>query len=152
MGHRYLPNYSLPETAYFPGNKIHPKLIWDKMVHLDLHHPENSITLRHSIDLFNHDFFWESHMGLEALWNDQKRKGDEARFFQSMIHLAGAGINFKLKRIESAIRHLLRSTELLNNVDASVMLGFQIPVILDSIEKKLSSDSSEFFQIHPEWK
>ena len=115
--------------------------------------PEESEFLRYSLDLFNHGYFWESHVYFEALWNTHGREGNVADFFKGMIKLAAAGVKLTIGQKESAKGHYERAAELFQKVmseEGPDFLGFSLETLMENIARTLSGDLS-IFEVHPAW-
>jgi hypothetical protein len=80
----------LPTFRYFPGQNTRPAQPW--MPSTKICCPEEVLDrLSYGIDLFNAQYFWESHEAFEHLWNYFDRNiSQEGRFFQAIILLAAA--------------------------------------------------------------
>jgi hypothetical protein len=156
---RLIPNIPFPPYLFIPGVNTHPKKEGGHMFEqgepvasaLDVAHTKDSDFLKYSIDLFNHGYYWESHVYFEALWNAHGRKGSVADFLKAMIKLGAAGVKFSIQQDENAkehlirakehlIRakeHLIRAKELLSSVIASegrIFLGFDLSDIIKKID------------------
>lgn len=121
---------------------------------LDVNHPEKSEFLRIALDLFNFEYYWESHVYFEALWNAHGRQGSVADFFKAMIKLGAAGVKLKINQRASALDHFLRAKELFLLVEineGALFLGFEIKEIIREIDLALEADSPRLI-IHPVWK
>lgn len=120
---------------------------------LDKLKPGESEFLRYSLDLFNHGYFWESHVYFEALWNAHGREGSVADFLKGMIKLGAAGVKLAIDQREEARGHFSRAAELFQKVmgeEGPVFLGFDLELLLRNITKTLSGDLT-FFEVHPSW-
>ncbi len=73
---------------------------------------------RHAIDCLNHGYFWESHMWLEAIWNEMGRKGILADGIKGLIKIGAAGLKFRLKSNSAGEGHLIRAKELFLSLDS----------------------------------
>ncbi|WPU66761.1 DUF309 domain-containing protein [Peredibacter starrii] len=159
---RLIPDWPFPPYIFVPGENPHPKKSGGHMEGqgdpvarpIDLDHPEQSEFLRYSLDLYNAQYFWESHVYLEALWNAHGRVGSVADFLKGLIKLGAAGVKVKINQKASAIDHLLRAKELLSMVmekEGSLFLGFNLEKIIDLIDNSI--DSKELsLKVYPEWK
>lgn len=116
---------------------------------LDVHRPSDSETLRYSLDLYNHGYFWESHVYFEALWNAHKREGSVADFLKGMIKLGAAGVKLRLNQAASARGHMERASELFEDVmkkEGERFLGFNLKDLVASTRA-----ATEPPEVHPEW-
>lgn len=156
-----MPHKALPLYVFIPGKNLHPKKAGGHMEGeqdpvvstVDPERPSASETLRYSLDLLNHGFFWESHVYFEALWNAHKRVGVTAEFLKAMIKLGAAGVKFNIGQKESALGHLARARELLLRIQEEVgplYLGFSLPAIIEQIDANITGDSL-LVEIHPDW-
>ena len=86
-----------------------------------------------SLDLYNFGFFWESHVGFEALWNRDGRKGFISDFLKALIKLGASGIKARLNFKEAAEGHLERGYELFQNIEKEHdwVAGFFLRDMLD---------------------
>ena len=145
-----------PSYIFVPGQNPHPKKEGGHMEGqsdpiaepLRLDHPEQSPEFRFGIDLFNHRFYWESHVYFEALWNAHNRQGEVADFLKALIKLSAAGVKINLTQHEYAQDHVQRAIELLEAVKSNVgihFLGFNLDELLTDIR-----NGNEIF-LHPSW-
>lgn len=121
---------------------------------IDVNHPEESEFLRYGIDLFNFEYYWESHVYFEALWNAHGRQGNVANLFKAMIKLGAAGVKLKLDQRPSALDHFLRAKELFLLVEINegrLFLGFDLKEIIREIDLALKADAPKLI-IQPVWK
>jgi hypothetical protein len=158
---RYIPSRAFPSYIFIPGINAHPKKEGGHMEGqsdpvsepVDLNHPEKNVFLRYSLDLYNHGYFWESHVYFEALWNAHKRTGSIADFFKGMIKLGAAGVKFQINQPKNASVHYLRAKELLEsimNAEGSNFLGFDLKDLIGKIDVALDSGESSII-VHPTW-
>jgi hypothetical protein len=71
----------------------------------------------YAIDLIEARYYWEAHVYLEGLWNQvRKDKKQEAAFLQSLILFCAAGVKALLGSSDAAKAHLVRSLELMAEV------------------------------------
>lgn len=159
MKPRYLPGKDFPHYIFVPGENPHPKKSGGHMEgekdpvvpQIDEERAETSEVLRYSLDLFNHGYFWESHVYFEALWNAHERKGPVADFLKGMIKLGAAGVKMKTGQGVSARGHIERARELFQEVmkqKGEVFLGFNLK---DLIQKTYESPETTEMEVHPEW-
>lgn len=96
-----------PPYRYVPGQSPHPRT--DPRGHaygrpeprhavLDPAGWASSPFYLRGIDLFNHAYWWESHVVFEALWHGAGRAGPGGDLFQALVQLAAA----ELKRVVGA--------------------------------------------------
>lgn len=115
--------------------------------------PQNNEFLRYALDLYNHEYFWESHVYFEALWNAHKRTGSEAEFFKGFIKLGAAGVKLTIDQEVSARGHFERARELFLVVqkdEGDNFLGFDIKNIIQKIDEALAG-KLVCFEIYPGW-
>lgn len=118
---------------------------------------ENEI-LRYALDLFQAEYYWESHIYFEALWNAHNRKGAIADFLKGVIKLAAAGIKFKLGQHKAGIGHLQRGVDLFVLVEADKsFLGFDLNDLINQtkseIERLNKSHSQDLkISVLPDWR
>lgn len=158
---RLLPSWPFPAYAFVPGKNPHPKKSGGHMegegdplaFPVDSGAPEKSEFLKFAIDLFNHEYFWESHIYFEALWNAHGRSGPVADFSKAMIKLTAAQLKNCLGQRDLATQHLLRARELfeqLEKQEGPEFLGFSLSEILEQIEAGTQEIGFKFF-IYPRW-
>ena len=158
---RFMPHWPLPDYIFVPGTNPHPKKDGGHMEGLpepvappvDRSAPQNNEFLRFALDLYNHQYFWESHVYFEAIWNAHKRLGSEAEFCKGFIKLGAAGVKFGIDQKISAQGHLERAKELFQIVqrdEGDYFLGFDIKNILQKIDEALTNDL-RCFEIYPGW-
>lgn len=80
---------------------------------LDPFKPRENEDYLYGLDLFNHGYFWESHVWWEALWNKAKRKGELADFLKGLIKLGAGGVKINLSQEDVSLGHIDRALELL---------------------------------------
>lgn len=159
--HRYLPAWPLPTYIFVPGENPHPKKVGGHMEGLkdpdapviDVVHPEKNEHLRYALDLYNHGYFWESHVYFEALWNAHKRQGSVADFLKALIKLGAAGVKISIEQKEAAKGHYERALELINevqSVEGDTFLGFELDQLKNKIQKTLSSNDL-IMKVYPSW-
>ncbi|WP_127715821.1 DUF309 domain-containing protein [Halobacteriovorax sp. HLS] len=138
---RYCPVRELPAYAFRPGQHTHPNKegghsFGNSEVHSSALSIENPDFL-YAIDLFNHDYYWEAHVYLEAIWNFHKRVGPEAIFCKALIKICAAALKEEISADdESARGHFERAIELVNQLDESPIKNFSKVKILDLIKKR----------------
>lgn len=161
MSKRYLSSKDFPPYIFVPGENPHPKKSGGHMEgegdpvasQIDPAHPENNEFLRYSLDLYNHGYFWESHVYFEALWNAHGRAGSISDFLKGMIKLGAAGVKINIDQKVSALGHFDRAKELFEIViksEGPEFLGFNLKTILSQIDS-LDASSLKCFEVHPSW-
>src|ERR1700687_2172254 len=94
---RFVPEEPLPPYSFVPGQSPHP--ISDPAGHsfgkkpclfpnLDPKGWQTSNPYLYGIDLFNLQYYWESHEQWEGLWHASGRSGVVADYLKGLIHLA----------------------------------------------------------------
>lgn len=71
----------------------------------------------YGLDLFNHGYYWESHVWWEALWNEAGRKGEMADFLKALIKLGAGGVKLALSQESVSRGHIERALELLEPLE-----------------------------------
>lgn len=115
--------------------------------------PQNNDHFKYALDLFNHGYFWESHVYFEALWNTHGRSGPVAEFMKAAIKLGAAAIKFKLGQGASGKGHLARAIELLDYVkslEGNHFLGFDLNLIIQSTTQCIDREQVDF-KLIPSW-
>ncbi|MBC7398201.1 MAG: DUF309 domain-containing protein, partial [Bdellovibrionales bacterium] len=144
--HRYRPDQSFPPYAYLPGEHPHPSReggyrdgLEEPSVHtLEHHQPLKNEAYAFAFDLFNHHYFWESHVYFEAFWNAHAREGSKADFLKGMIKLSAAGIKFQSGRVETSALHFIRARELFLSVlkkEGEFYLGVDLTRLIAELDE-----------------
>lgn len=117
---RLCPERPLPPYAFLPGVNTHPEKPGGHMhghkvsvEAIELQSTLSNPDFCYALDLFNHAYYWESHVWWEALWNKVGRKGECADFLKGLIKVAAALVKHKLEQADAAHGHLMRAQELL---------------------------------------
>lgn len=140
---RYHPSWPLPEYAYIPGVNEHP--------HLEAPVADESDLLKYAIDLFNHAYFWESHVYFESIWNARGREDSVSDFCKAMIKLGAAGVKLSREQDENALVHLKRAKEIfltLKKNEGPIFLKFDLEKIVSEIDSNLRL-GLRMFEVHP---
>lgn len=135
-----------PLYAFIPGVNAHPLKPGGHM--FEVGEPESPKIISkdfkdhelylYSIDLFNHAYFWECHAYLEAIWNANKRNGDEANLCKAIIKIAAGMIKFKQVDLINTKNHLERSIEILESLSEEICCGINIRELSIAISHMLS--------------
>lgn len=158
---RLIPEWPFPSYVFIPGKNPHPKKLGGHMEGLgdpvakplDISHPEESEFLRFSLDLYNHEYFWESHVYFEALWNAHGRVGSVADFLKGMIKLGAAGVKINIGQRASALDHFTRAKELFSIVKAvegPIFLGFDLKQLILDIDQTMDTEEMKL-SVYPLW-
>jgi len=142
---RYIPSWTLPSYIFIPGVNPHPKKFGGHMEGLpdpvadqiDIHSPQDNKFFRYALDLYNHGYYWESHVYFEALWNAHGRTGSVADLLKGMIKLGAAGVKILIHQVEAAQGHHMRARELFEEVmkqEGEVFLGMNLRKLIKQIE------------------
>tara|TARA_B100000029_G_scaffold115257_1_gene107729 strand:+ start:115 stop:651 length:537 start_codon:yes stop_codon:yes gene_type:complete len=121
---RLIPNMVFPDYAHVPGLTPHPKKKGGHSEFLEDPEPEtmdekkpyNSGDFLYAVDLFNHGFYWESHVWWEGLWHACGRKGVMGDFLKALIKLGAAGVKAKAKELKGVTLHSRRAQELFDGI------------------------------------
>lgn len=155
---RYIPEWPFPTYVFIPGVNTHPakpgghmhgkpEPIADK---IDLIHPEENSYFKYALDLYNHQYFWESHVYFEALWNAHGRVNPVADFLKGLIKLGAAGVKLTIEQKAAALGHFARAQELFQSVKESQgdqFLGFNLTQIIQDLDTP-----GQCFPLYPSWK
>jgi hypothetical protein len=96
---RYAPNVPFPAYAFRPGRAPHPRRdptghsfgqAEPKPPYMPPDRWRHNEAYLFGVDLYNHDFWWESHELWEALWHPAR--DHEGQFLQGLIQIAAANI------------------------------------------------------------
>lgn len=146
---------SLPPYAFIPGLNAHPLKEGGHM--FESGEPkstpltnDNYLTHPHflyAIDLFNHQFFWESHVFFEAIWNANKRVGPWAEFCKAIIQFAASEIKKIQKKEEAASAHYNRAQELLLNECQTLEHFIELENLYENLYENLDKES--LYKDHP---
>jgi hypothetical protein len=137
----------LPPYTHTPGITTHPNNIGGHMeagegLHdhqelLDEHWPQKNKVYLYSLELFNHGYYWETHVYLEHLWNLHGRKGVIADFLKAFIKLCACGVKLRVGEEKLARQHLeafKSSIDALNltsdyycGINIKEMMSFELP-------------------------
>lgn len=147
---RLVPDWPLPPYGFVPGKFPHP--VSDPRGHsfgvapstpetLDLEKwSTNKVYLR-GFDLFNHGYYWESHVDWESLWLACGRTGVAADFLKGLIKLAAAGVKHREGKPRGVKSHVGRAGELWHGVAHSLgskqvlFLGLQLDDLVELAER-----------------
>jgi hypothetical protein len=142
---RLVPDESFPPYAFIPGRFPHPT--GDPAGHSfgvepvvpPKTEPERWQECRpylYGIDLFDHGYYWESHVAWESLWMACGRKGTLADFLKGLIKLAAAGVKSLEGRPEGVRSHVGRAADLLQQVrsQSELFMGFRIEELIGLAE------------------
>jgi len=115
---RFFPDKELPPYAFVPGKFPHPEKPGGHMEYIKVESPpltdfKENMAYLYAVDLYNHGFYWESHVWWEHLWHLAGRKGDTADFLKGLIKMAAGKLKLKMGDEKSAEGHFLRAEELL---------------------------------------
>src|SRR5262249_1379523 len=94
----------------------------------------------YGIDLFNHQFYWESHEQFESLWLAAGRKGVVADCLKGLIKLAAAGVKHREGKPQGVESHASRAAKLFRRVAGSLgseerFLGLHIKDLIDLADR-----------------
>jgi hypothetical protein len=104
------------------------------------------------VDLFNHEYWWESHEALESLWHAAGRTTAPARFVQSLVHLSAACLNRRRGHQAAGRRQAARSVQALRAARAHGItptgcagpfgMGIDLDRLIGDIERSFASDGA----------
>ena len=131
-----------PSYTYVPGKCPHPRS--DASGHsfgepephvaaFDVGKWRESCEYLYGIDLYNAEFYWESHEQWEALWHSVGRRSEVADFLKGLIKLAAANVK-RLEGNDAGVqRHANRAAQLFAEVCMSheVMAGLELTRLVD---------------------
>lgn len=143
---RYCPEKPLPPYAFIPGMNPHP---FKEQGHWQGQHepicemitdtsPLTNRDFAYALDLYNHQFYWEAHVYLEALWNAHKRIGPIATLLKAIIIDSAGMIKMKKGQSRPAETHFNRAHELLDS-----LLNHKTLIGIDLVELSRAWKSGE---------
>ncbi len=111
-----MPERSFPSYAFTPGLNTHPNKegghFFGQPEIVSTHLKKDNQDYLYSIDLMNHQYYWEAHVYLEAIWNAHNRTGVEADFCKALIKMSAGALKYRLGSNEAFLGHLDRAIEL----------------------------------------
>ncbi|MFT7622258.1 MAG: hypothetical protein ACI9WU_001426 [Myxococcota bacterium] len=125
---RLAPGLHFPSYRHDPGNTPHPYRHVEGHSHgraeptvglLDPAAPFDSEPYLFGFDLFNHGYFWESHIWWEALWRAHRQTGDVANLCRGLIRFAAASVKIRSGVPRGARKHCRATADLLDRVAGS---------------------------------
>lgn len=139
---RYIPEKDFPPYAFVPGKHPHPEkenghMFGTKVNSEKLEDYQDSSAYLYAVDLYNHGYYWESHVWWECLWHLENRKGDLADFLKALIKLAAGKLKIKMGQKEVANNHILRAFELIKDLNNRhvILAGLELEQILEDYDK-----------------
>lgn len=147
---RYTSDY-LPEYAHRPGQTIHPNKegghYFGKKEPEQKPLTQENYVIHHEylygIDLYNHGYFWESHVYWEAAWNGCGRKGQTADFLKALILLAAGRLKLEIGQIPPALGHYEKSKGLFKSIQSEEFAGINIAKLIQEIAILVKAASDE---------
>lgn len=162
---RLIPEWDFPKYAFIPGKFPHPnkegghsfEVAEPKVEALDPLKPQDSKAYLFALDLFNHGYYWESHVWWEALWNASNRRGETADFLKALIKLGAAGVKVNLDQAAAARGHIARASELFVLISEAHLefAGFNLIEIVNYCEQmnreipKLIENQKKLMPLNP---
>jgi hypothetical protein len=144
---RLVPEKPLPPYAFVPGRFPHPAsdpaghcfgAPARVVVEADLLEWQQCETYLYGLDLFNHEFYWESHVEFECLWLGCGRRGTTADFIKGLIKLAAAGVKYREGKPAGVQSHSCRAAHLWQAValglETDNFLGFRLQELTAAAE------------------
>src|SRR2546423_1345886 len=146
---RFVPEQPLPPYSYVPGRFPHPTsdpaghsygVEPPKLAPFDPSAWQHHKTYLYGIDLFNYQYYWESHVEFESLWLACGRSGATADFLKGLIKLAAAGVKHLEGKPQGVKSHAGRAAGHWREVarrpgGAEPFLGFRLPELIEVAEK-----------------
>ncbi len=132
MPPRLVPDRPLPPYSFVPGRYPHP--VSDPAGHsygaapptptpVDPEKWAENTSFLYGLDLFNAQYYWESHVEFESLWMGCGRTGPLADFLKGLIKLAAAGVKHLDGNRQGVQSHACRAAELWRAVTPSLAAG-----------------------------
>lgn len=153
------PRYSskaLPTYRFLPGQTPHPRR--DSRGHsfgrpeprpLPFEQDQWSLSedYLYAVDLYNFNYWWESHEVFEGLWHACGRKTQAGNFFQALIQFAGA--NLKRALGNEAAAHNLAQSGLLRLRNSPVhYMGLDTAAFAECVALWMHNSSRSCVRIH----
>ena len=146
---RLLPDQPFPPYSFVPGRFPHPTS--DPAGHSFGIEPQTPAAIEperwdqckpylYGIDLFNAQYYWESHVEFESLWLACGRHGVTADFLKGLIKLAAAGVKHLEGKPHGVTSHACRATKLWEDVaqnlrgEQEFFLGFRLKALIEMAE------------------
>jgi hypothetical protein len=138
----------LPAYRYIPGRNPHPRRSpeghsFGKKEEKPPYLPpdrwrENEVYL-FGIELYENDYFWESHELWESLWHLTKKEDAEGQFLQGLIQNAAAQLKIVAEQWDGA-RHLSQEAYrrlcfTRDSIVEKIFMGLDLPTLLKEMEK-----------------
>jgi predicted metal-dependent hydrolase len=151
----------LPAYRFLPGASPHPTR--DVKGHsagapteaLEVWRPEDWRRLEEwlwALDLFNYEYWWESHEALESLWHAAGRSSSAAKFVQSLIHLSAACLNRRRGHERASRRQAARAVRGLREARSMgpVVMGIDVDKLARDIVRSFESAEPTRILIEPD--
>lgn len=147
---RYTSDY-LPEYAHRPGETVHPNKegghYFGKKEPEQKPLTQENYVIHHEylygIDLYNHGYFWESHVYWEAAWNGCGRKGKTADFLKALILLAAGRLKYEIGQNPPALGHYEKSKGLFESLECEEFAGMDIENLIREIASLVNGISEK---------
>ena len=110
---------TLPPYAYIPGQtQRHQEAQFDEIISsipnvIDFETLQALSAFHTALNFMQHDFHWEAHEILEAIWMNTAPNSIERLFTQCIIHLANANLKHIMKR-ETATQKIMKNANALS--------------------------------------
>ena len=112
-------HHALPPHAYIPGQtQRHQEAQFDEIISsipcvIDFETLQALSAFHTALNFMQHDFHWEAHEILEAIWMNTAPNSIERLFTQCIIHLANANLKHIMKR-ETATQKIMKNANALS--------------------------------------
>ena len=143
---RYRPRYTkrpFPEYRFVPGKAPHPTRDPDghsynkTAVQLGIFKSgdwQSCDEYLYGIDLFNHEYWWESHEALEAVWVAAGRRTETGFFIQGLIHIAVAHLKWFQGFHDTASRMASEGLEKMKSIKG-IYMGIDIGAFRSDVKE-----------------
>ncbi len=140
----------LPPYRFVPGQAPHPTR--DPQGHSYNQRPERLVAFEdedwcdcdeylYGIDLFNHEYWWEAHEALEAVWVAAGRRTETGLFIQGLIQIAVAHLKWFQEFHDTCNRMALDGLGKIPCTNV-IRLGIELATFRDDVEAYFAGKSA----------
>ncbi len=133
----------LPPYQFIPGQTKHPykeggylfgqqEPVSIELSDSNFHEHQDYL---YAIDLYNHKFFWLSHVYLEAIWNANDRSGEHSILLKAIIQLCASNIKSIQENQDACKKHEKRALELLSSLKSELIAGIEVSKFKNNLSR-----------------